>query len=64
MIALRTPGRATPSSPRSRCSRTLLSSRRFDLYGLVPRQAVGAISPLDPLPQAALAYAVLSFTRR
>ena len=41
----------------------VLSSRRFELYGLVPKgKAIDAEFALDPLPEASLAYAALSFT--
>jgi len=41
----------------------VLSSHRFDLYGLVPQgKAIDAEFSLDPLPQSGLAYAVVSFT--
>jgi len=63
MIALRTPGPRDAEFAALEVLADVLSSRRFDLYGLVPQgKAVGAEFALDPLPQAALAYAVLSFT--
>jgi zinc protease len=40
----------------------VLSSRRFDLYGLVPQgKAIGAEFAVEPLPHAGLAYATVSF---
>src|SRR5260370_33995636 len=63
MIALRTPGPRAADFAALEVLADVLSSRRFDLYGLVPRgKAVAAEFALDPLPQAALAYASLSFT--
>ncbi len=63
MIALRTAGPRAADFAALEVLADVLSSRRFDLYGLVPQgKAVAAEFALDPLPQAALAYAVLSFT--
>src|SRR5437879_8019017 len=63
MIALRTAGPRAADFAALEVLADVLSSRRFDLYGLVPRgKAVAAEFALDPLPQAALAYAILSFT--
>src|SRR6266513_2863839 len=63
MIALRTPGPRAADFAALEVLADVLSSRRFDLYGLVPAgKAVAAEFALDPLPQAALAYAMLSFT--
>src|ERR1700716_1756967 len=63
MIALRTPGPRAADFAALEVLADVLSSRRFDLYGLVPQgKAVAAEFALDPLPQAALAYAILSFT--
>jgi len=63
MIALRTPGPRDADFAALEVLADVLSSRRFELYGLVPQgKAVAAEFALDPLPQAALAYAVLSFT--
>jgi zinc protease len=63
MIALRTPGPRDPDFAALELLADVLSSRRFDLYGLVPQgKAVAAEFALDPLPQAGLAYAALSFT--
>jgi hypothetical protein len=58
MIALRTPGLDSPDFPALEVLSDVLSSRRFDLYGLVPQgKAIDAEFSLDPLPQAGLAYA-------
>src|SRR5207248_1207392 len=63
MIALRTPGPRDADFAALEVLSDVLSSRRFDLYGLVPAgKALGAEFALDPLPEAGLAYAVLSFT--
>src|SRR2546430_12562175 len=63
MIALRTPGPRDADFAALEVLSDVLSSRRFDLYGLVPAgKALGAEFALDPLPEAGLAYAGLSFT--
>ena len=63
MIALRTPGPRDADFAALEVLSDVLSSRRFDLYGLVPEgKALGTEFALDPLPEAGLAYAVLSFT--
>jgi zinc protease len=63
MIAMRTPGPRDEDFPALEVLSDVLSSRRFALYGLVPQgKATAAEFALDPLPQAALAYAVLTFT--
>jgi zinc protease len=63
MIALRTAGPPDADFAALEVLSDVLSSRRFDLYGLVPQgKAVAAEFELDPLPQAGLAYAALSFT--
>ena len=63
MIAMRTVGPRDPDFPALELLADVLSSRRFDLYGLVPQgKAIGADFELDPLPEAGLAYAALSFT--
>jgi zinc protease len=62
MIALRTPGLDSADFPALEVLSDVLSSHRFDLYGLVPRgKAIDAEFSLDPLPQAGLAYAEVSF---
>ncbi|HEY0766600.1 MAG TPA: pitrilysin family protein [Steroidobacteraceae bacterium] len=63
MIALRTAGPRDTDFAALEVLADVLSSRRFDLYGLVPQgKAIAAEFALDPLPQAGLAYAMLSFT--
>jgi zinc protease len=63
MIAMRTPGPHTEDFAALEVLADVLSSRRFDLYALVPQgKATAAEFALDPLPQAGLAYAALSFT--
>ncbi len=63
MIATRTPGPQDEDFAALEVLADVLSSRRFDLYGLVPQgKAIAAEFALDPLPQAGLAYAALSFT--
>jgi zinc protease len=63
MVAVRTPGPRDADFAALEVLADVLSSRRFDLYGLVPQgKAVAAEFALDPLPQAGLAYAGLSFT--
>ncbi|HEX4388576.1 MAG TPA: pitrilysin family protein [Steroidobacteraceae bacterium] len=63
MIALRTPGPRDPDFAALEVLADVLSSKRFDLYGLVPQgKATGAEFALDPLPEAGVAYAALSFT--
>ncbi|HKT74008.1 MAG TPA: pitrilysin family protein [Steroidobacteraceae bacterium] len=62
MIALRVPGLDSPDFPALELLADVLSSHRFDLYGLVPQgKALEAEFALDPLPRAGLAYAVTSF---
>jgi zinc protease len=63
MISLRTPGPRDPDFAALEVLADVLSSRRFDLYGLVPQgKAIGAEFTLEALPEAGLAYAALSFT--
>jgi zinc protease len=63
MIALRVPGLDSPDFPALEVLSDVLSSHRFDLYGLVPQgKAIDAEFSLDPLPHSGLAYAVMSFT--
>src|SRR5437879_13727640 len=53
MIALRTPGPRDADFAALELLSDVLSSRRFDLYGLVPQgKALGAEFALDPLPEA------------
>lgn len=63
MLAMRTPGLDSADFPALEVLSDVLSSRRFELYGLVPQgKAVGAEFALDPLPNAGIAYATVSFT--
>ena len=62
MLAMRTPGPRDADFAALEVLADVLSSRRFDLYGLVPQgKAIAAEFELDPLPAASLAYAVVSF---
>jgi zinc protease len=64
MIATRTPGPQDPDFAALEVLADVLDSKRFELYGLVPKgKATGAEFALDPLPRAGIAYAVLSFTK-
>jgi zinc protease len=63
MIATRTPGPRDADFAALEVLADVLSSRRFQLYELVAQgRALSAEFGLDPLPQAGLAYAALSFT--
>jgi len=63
MIAMRTPGPRDADFAALEVLADVLSNKRFELYGLVPQgRALSAEFALDPLPQAGLAYAVVSFT--
>ncbi len=63
MLALRTPGPRDADFAALEVLADVLSNKRFDLYGLVPQgRALSAEFGLDPLPQAGLAYAALTFT--
>jgi zinc protease len=62
MIAMRTPGPRSPDFAALEVLADVLSSKRFDLFGLVPQgKALDAEFSLDPLPEAGLAYATASF---
>ena len=64
MLALRVPGLHSPDFPALEVLADVLSSQRFELYGLVPQgKAINATFALDPLPQAGLAYADVSFSK-
>jgi len=64
MLAMRVPGLHSPDFPALEVLSDVLSSQRFDLYGLVPQgKAINAGFALDPLPQAGLAYAEVSFSK-
>jgi zinc protease len=63
MLAVRTAGPSSPDFPALEVLSDVLSSRRFDLYGLVPQgKVIDAAFGLDPLPQAGIAHASVSFT--
>ena len=63
MIALRVPGPKDADFAALEVLADVLSNRRFELYGLVPKgKAIAAEFALDPLPESGLAYAELSFT--
>jgi zinc protease len=62
LIAMRMPGLDSPDFPALEVLSDVLSSRRFDLYGLVPQgKALDAEFAVDPLPKAGIAYASVSF---
>ncbi|MBW4050662.1 MAG: insulinase family protein [Proteobacteria bacterium] len=62
MIAVRTPGLDSPDFAALEVLSDVLDSRRFALFGLVPQgKALDADFSLDPLPQAGIAYATVSF---
>lgn len=62
LIAMRVPGLDSPDFPALEVLSDVLSSHRFDLYGLVPQgKALDAEFLLDPLPQAGIAYASVTF---
>ncbi|MGA2023252.1 MAG: pitrilysin family protein [Steroidobacteraceae bacterium] len=62
MLAMRVPGLHSPDFPALEVLSDVLSSHRFELYGLVPQgKAVAAGFLLDPLPEAGLAYAEVQF---
>ncbi len=62
LIAMRVPGLDSPDFPALEVLSDVLSSHRFDLYGLVPQgKALDAEFSLDPLPHAGVAYASVSF---
>lgn len=64
MLAMRVPGLHSPDFPALEVLSDVLSSQRFDLYGLVPQgKAISAAFALDPLPQAGLAYSEVSFAK-
>jgi zinc protease len=62
LIAFRVPGLDSSDFPALELLSDVLSSRRFDLYGLVPQgKAIDAEFALDPLPESGIAYASVSF---
>ena len=63
MIAMRTPGPRDADFAALEVLADVLSNKRFELYGLVPQgRALNAEFGLEPLPEAGLAYAGLTFT--
>jgi zinc protease len=62
LIAFRVPGLDSADFPALEVLSDVLSSRRFDLYGLVPQgKAIDAEFALDPMPKAGIAYASAAF---
>ena len=62
VLAMRLPGLDSADFPALEVLADVLSSERFDLYGLVPAgKALTAGFSLDPLPRASLAYAEVTF---
>jgi zinc protease len=62
IIAMRFPGLDSPDFPALELLADVLSSHRFDLYGLVPEGKVqSADFSLSPFPRASLAYAEASY---
>ena len=62
VVAMRLPGLDSPDFPALEVLADVLSSHRFDLYGLVPAgKALDADFSLDPLPHASLGYAAVSY---
>ncbi|MDE2183238.1 MAG: insulinase family protein [Alphaproteobacteria bacterium] len=62
VVAMRLPGMESPDFPAVEVLADVLSSQRFDLYGLVARgEALGAEFALDPLPKASIGYAAVSY---
>jgi zinc protease len=62
MLAMRTPGLDSPDFAALEVLSDVLDSRRFALFGLVPKgKALDADFALDPLPKAGIAYAAVSF---
>jgi zinc protease len=62
LVAMRTPGLDSKDFPALEVLSDVLSSHRFDLYGLVPKGlATDAGFALDPLPRAGIHYAYVEF---
>jgi zinc protease len=62
VLAMRFPGLKSKDFPALEVLADVLSSRRFALYGLVAEgKALGAEFSLEPLPQASIAYAAVSY---
>jgi len=64
-IAMRFPGLDSPDFPALELLSDVLSSQRFDLYGLVPQgKAITTDFALDPLPKSGIGLAELAFSPR
>ena len=62
VVALRMPGLDDPDYPAAELLADVLSSRRGDLYSLVPQgKALFADFSFDPLPKSGLGYATVAF---
>jgi zinc protease len=62
LVAMRLPGLDSKDFPALEVLSDVLSNRRFDLYGLVPKgEATDASFALDPLPRAGVGYAYVQF---
>ncbi len=62
VIAMRFPGLDSKDFPALEVLADVLSSRRFDLYGLVAQgKALGAQFELEPFEKASIAYAAVSY---
>ena len=62
LLAFRLPGMDSPDYPAVELLSDILSSQRFDLYGLVAQgKAISAQFSFDPLPRAGMGYAAVSF---
>jgi zinc protease len=62
MLVFRLPGLDSPDYPALEILSDVLSSQRFDLYGLVAQgKAMAAEFSFDPLPKAGMGYAAVSF---
>ena len=59
---MRFPGLKSKDFPVLEVLSDVLSSRRFELYGLVAQgKALGTEFSLEPLPRASIAYAAMSY---
>jgi zinc protease len=64
LIAMRMPGLNSPDFPALEVLADVLSNHRFALYGLVAQgNAIDADFSLEPLPQASMGYASVSFAQ-
>jgi zinc protease len=62
VLAMRFPGLQSKDFPALEVLVDVLSSRRFDLYGLVAKgKALSAGFSLDPMPKASIGYAAVSY---